>query len=242
MSILLLDMLNTKFMKGGINMKKFGFTLAEVLIVLVILGVISALTVPNLMGTADEKARITAFKKGYAEINNALQLASAENGATPRAYTGKVSDLIADVFVPTMKLTKIWTSGFQTADGITYLIVDNNKSSSTCGSIPTKQSEINLAQACFIVVIDSNGLNKGPNSLSTTAAKGYINDRFILMMFENGVITGESVAGAILAHNIYNNSDSAANAAQSYSAKISGTHETAYESDTYSTSLSALKQ
>jgi len=203
-------------------MKKFGFTLAEVLIVLVIMGVISALTVPNLMGTADEKARITAFKKGYAEINNALQLASAENGVSPRGYAAtEVDKLIREMFVPTMKLVKTYQNGFQTADGITYLIIPNaGHQRANCGSIPYLQADLKYENACFFVVIDSNGLQKDPNALTETAQKGFISDRFVLMMFENGIVPGESVAGDVIANNIWNTKSSADYALSSYNTTV----------------------
>jgi prepilin-type N-terminal cleavage/methylation domain-containing protein len=53
-------------------MKK-GFTLAEVLITLGIIGVVAALTIPALVGKYQEKVLKTQFKKMYATINTALQ-------------------------------------------------------------------------------------------------------------------------------------------------------------------------
>ncbi len=58
-----------------------GFTLAEVLITLGIIGVVAALTIPTLMQKADERETVSKVKKAYNTISNAVGLAVAENGA-----------------------------------------------------------------------------------------------------------------------------------------------------------------
>ena len=60
-------------------MKK-GFTLAEVLITLVIIGVIAALTLPTLIGKYQKHQTVVGLKKAYSEINNAVRMSVAENG------------------------------------------------------------------------------------------------------------------------------------------------------------------
>lgn len=57
-----------------------GFTLAEVLITLGIIGVVAALTLPSLISKYKEKQIITALKKNYSVINNAIMRAVADNG------------------------------------------------------------------------------------------------------------------------------------------------------------------
>ena len=58
-------------------MKKNGFTLAEVLITLAIIGVVATLTLPALMNNTQEQQFKTAFKKGL----NTLTIASETNYA-----------------------------------------------------------------------------------------------------------------------------------------------------------------
>lgn len=65
--------------------KKFGFTLAEVLITLGIIGVVCAFTIPTLMQNADERATVVALKKAYSTLSNAYKLAEQENG-TPDTW------------------------------------------------------------------------------------------------------------------------------------------------------------
>lgn len=60
-------------------MKK-AFTLAEVLITLTIIGVIAALTIPNLMQKWSDQADISKIKKAYSMLNNAMKIAVLENG------------------------------------------------------------------------------------------------------------------------------------------------------------------
>lgn len=57
-----------------------GFTLAEVLITLGIIGIIAAITIPSLINNTDEVATITALKKSYSTLSNAYKLAENDNG------------------------------------------------------------------------------------------------------------------------------------------------------------------
>ena len=58
----------------------YGFTLAEVLITLVIIGVIAAMTIPTLINKTDKQEYVSRFKKNYASFSQALNLAQAQNG------------------------------------------------------------------------------------------------------------------------------------------------------------------
>ena len=59
--------------------KKFGFTLAEVLITLAIIGIVAALTIPTVVANYNKHAQYTAFMKMYNTLSNAFSLASAES-------------------------------------------------------------------------------------------------------------------------------------------------------------------
>jgi len=58
--------------------RKFGFTLAEVLITLGIIGVVAAMTLPGLINGYKEQELITRTKKTYTSIAQALELAQAD--------------------------------------------------------------------------------------------------------------------------------------------------------------------
>ena len=61
--------------------KKFGFTLAEVLITLGIIGVVAAITIPVLINKFLDTSRITALKKAYSILSQATLSIIAEQGS-----------------------------------------------------------------------------------------------------------------------------------------------------------------
>lgn len=60
---------------------KKGFTLAEVLITLGIIGVVAAMTMPSLINNYKDKELIVRTKKAYSVIQNAILLAQVENNS-----------------------------------------------------------------------------------------------------------------------------------------------------------------
>ena len=64
-----------------------GFTLIEVMVVIVILGVLAALIVPRVLGRPDE-ARIVAAKQDIASIMQALKLYKLDNRRYPSTEQG----------------------------------------------------------------------------------------------------------------------------------------------------------
>jgi len=71
-------------MKGG---KQKGFTLIEIMVVVVILGILGALIVPNIIGRPDE-ARVQAAKADIESIGTALELYRLDNGDYPSTDQG----------------------------------------------------------------------------------------------------------------------------------------------------------
>ena len=64
-----------------------GFTLIEILVVIVILGVLAALIVPNVISRPDE-ARVTVAKSDIGSIMSALKLYRLDNQRYPSAEQG----------------------------------------------------------------------------------------------------------------------------------------------------------
>jgi general secretion pathway protein G len=64
-----------------------GFTLIEIMVVVVILGVLGALIVPNIIGRPDE-ARVTAARADIGAISNALELYRMDNSFYPSTEQG----------------------------------------------------------------------------------------------------------------------------------------------------------
>ena len=64
-----------------------GFTLIEIMVVVVILGILGALIVPNVIGRPDE-ARAAAARLGVQEIGKALEFYRLDNGFYPSSDQG----------------------------------------------------------------------------------------------------------------------------------------------------------
>ncbi len=69
------------------NKQQAGFTLIEIMVVVVILGVLGALVVPNILGRTGE-ARTTAAKSDMRAIANALNLYRMDNFGYPSTDQG----------------------------------------------------------------------------------------------------------------------------------------------------------
>lgn len=174
---------------------KIGFTLAEVLITLGIVGVIAALTLPILFREYEEQQIVSAFKKDFSDINGAVNSLKADNGGTLQGTT--VDNLISklsilkdcsnsssqgcwhsDTTIPKMLSGANWSwpgtgagRGIILVNGAYVLISGYNGS---CNS-----TMMGLTNACAFIVIDVNGSN-GPNIFGR--------DSFELYIHESGVI------------------------------------------------------
>lgn len=65
-----------------LNKKISGFTLAEVLITLGIIGVVAALTIPVLMNYYAKNSTVTKLQKSYTILSQAIKLSEQDNGPT----------------------------------------------------------------------------------------------------------------------------------------------------------------
>ena len=66
-------------------MKYVGFTLAEVLITLSIIGIVAAMTLPSVITNSRNKQLEAGLKKSYSVISQALEMYRAENGEPLKA-------------------------------------------------------------------------------------------------------------------------------------------------------------
>lgn len=73
--------------------KKNAFTLAETLIVLTIIGVIAALTIPAVMFNTDKRVSMTGYKRAISSLNQAIDMARTELKfqPQPKCYTGSTT-------------------------------------------------------------------------------------------------------------------------------------------------------
>lgn len=106
--------------KSKISAQKTAFTLAEVLITLGVIGVVSALTMPNLIGSYQKKANITAMKKAFSVLNQAyINITRIKGFDAVSMCTINDSQCLADLFKDELKLIsgKLWRPNNAIASG-----------------------------------------------------------------------------------------------------------------------------
>ena len=167
-------------------MKKLGFTLAEVLITLVIIGVIAAMTVPTLMNNTNSQEFRSALKKAISGVNQALTLHYALEGLAAQDYS-TTNTLTNDLFKKRMNVVDgVYNAtyviqgpggtgscdpaenvnAFTTQDGIVFCVTNwsagtpDGNQSGVCNSYNTKPCA--TTEASPNLYIDVNG-EKNPN-------------------------------------------------------------------------------
>ncbi|CNH52169.1 type II secretion system major pseudopilin GspG [Yersinia pekkanenii] len=85
------------------NIKTGGFTLLEIMVVIVILGLLASLTVPSLMSNknrADKQKTLSDI----ASLENALEMYKLDNGAYPTELQGINALIIKPILLPIPKI------------------------------------------------------------------------------------------------------------------------------------------
>lgn len=94
------------------NKKIFGFTLAEILITLGIIGVVAAMTIPTLMNNYAKNATVTKLQKAYTVLFQAVKRSENDNGLPSQWTLGTNNNGTATLnwfntyLAPYMKYTK----------------------------------------------------------------------------------------------------------------------------------------
>ena len=92
--------------------KNKAFTLAETLVVMGIIGVVAALTIPNLSASTGNKENVARVQKAYSTINEAFERTQAEYGNLKRwrwadGWNGNDdTDFFANRLLESLKITK----------------------------------------------------------------------------------------------------------------------------------------
>lgn len=170
-------------------MKKNGFTLAEVLITLGIIGVVASITIPTLMNNIQDQQFKSSYKKVYSMINEATLEIAADNGGTIKGLFTDTNTMI-DYYASKMKTLKACHLNdaspgcFSTVDA-SIILVDGSVLWNNVNSVDTNCNndawgKANFGQnVCSEFYIDVNGNNK-PNKEGK--------DRFWVGIGENKVI------------------------------------------------------
>lgn len=171
-------------MAGNVNIKRRkAFTLAEVLITLVIIGVIAAITVPTLMNNTNGAEMRSALKKAISSINQALEMSFAIDNmyvndfTTPQAVVDNVfakrMTVMSEASSKTFTNTELCDGAtFTTADGAMFCITNwktnpnADNQTSECNSYNTLPCTEDSSSPNLY--IDVNGQKK-PNRLTTSA-------------------------------------------------------------------------
>ena len=129
---------------------KFGFTMAEILLSLTIIGVVAAITLPSLTGNINERTWNTQRKALYARFSQAIALMPSLNGygtltEESSSGAGDAVDTAAETFVTAglakvMKINNICDSEHLEDCGIASKFTTLK---ATVMSTPTKMSELN---------------------------------------------------------------------------------------------------
>ena len=84
-SVPIFDKTNIKI-KNNKSFKRFAFTLAETLITLTIIGVVAALTIPNLLNKYTKHTYVVGLKKAYAQLQHAMKMIPITEGCSAGDY------------------------------------------------------------------------------------------------------------------------------------------------------------
>ena len=168
-----------------------GFTLAEVLITLGIIGVVAALTIPTLMQKIDERETVSKVKKIYTVMNNAYENYIADNGVpnfdSSLRTTSEGAEKAFEIFRPYLKITKDCGTGNGTACGM-VLDYKNKNGEDASTEFATDASRykvlltdgtplwLNTGWNFYTISFDING-KKGPNKYGTDVFVFYFKDR-----------------------------------------------------------------
>lgn len=148
----------------------FAFTLAEVLIVLGIIGIIASLTIPSLMNSVADMQYKTAYKKAYSAASQAWLSVYGTNEATVCTdwYDGECNKNNFKIFKSKFKIAKdcgndtascwdmngekSWDGNFPTTDALSFI---DSSGMAWSKLYNTETSDPSL-------LVDTNGF-KGPN-------------------------------------------------------------------------------
>lgn len=194
---------------------KNGFTLAEVLITLGIIGVVAAMTLPALINKINDKHNIASLKKAYSLMTQAALNIVGENGSLANLCEENDTDCLREMFKKHLKTIKscdkgtvegncwvqenewkrmngitAWSmenhSGFILNDGIFVLF---NYRYADCDTFSGTEELPASIPECGDIAVDVNGF-KGPNIIGKDIFFFYILKKRLVPFGTEGTWTG----------------------------------------------------
>lgn len=169
-----------------------GFTLAEVLVTLGIIGVVAAMTMPSLISNYQKKVLENQFKKSYSTISQAVQFTILETGeGLNNQFNNYDGENHIYTNIPAFK--QLFYKNANVIGDIKYDKVQNyngTQSYKTGGvdyPIPEKLMKDGTAVSATItnykiyIVVDINGPKKRPNKYGHDIFKFYLDNRDALV-------------------------------------------------------------
>lgn len=140
------------------NKKIVAFTLAEVLIVIGIIGMVAQMTIPTLMNNVQDQTWKSSYKVEFSEITQASTLIAMDNGGS---LAGVFTDAatILNLYSQKLKVIKTTSTSCTLANGavLNFSYIDTNCNNSSWGAANFGQN------LCTEIYLDING-DKKPNA------------------------------------------------------------------------------
>ena len=195
-------------MKCHSNCRQNGFTLAEVLITLGVIGVVAAFTLPSVISNYKEREYVEKLNKAYSTISQAFTAAIADYGTvdmwceTPLSSSAECSKKISETVQKYLKVQRVCTSsdgkcfskkydganfgmadyrGLLLSDGISFSLSSapgDNILNNWCKTTVSDFSTASFYNNCGYMYIDITGPNL-PN------VKG--KDLFLFKIYKDGI-------------------------------------------------------
>ena len=170
-----------------------GFTLAEVLVTLGIIGVVSAMTIPTLIQNHQRKVYVTQLHKAYNEFSQALEQYQADRNAINLQEAGLNSQEACNNFIQTyMKSVNSCDTASSPCFADSYKFLNGNtvtghdiehKAFVLPSGAAVRLKYANRDSIHLFYMIDINGI-KEPNIQGR--------DLFFLFVYKNGLIDDDS--------------------------------------------------
>ncbi len=176
---------------GNLTAQNKGFTLAEVLVTLGIIGVVSAMTIPTLMQNYQRKSYVTQLHKVYNELNQALLQYQTDKNAVNLKEAGlTTNEACGEFFKKYFKIVQDCGNTSTPCFAASYKKISGVNSYFTCqGScvVVANGAALGMFSGYYTsdagnvirISVDING-SKGPNVLGR--------DAFTLFLYPNGII------------------------------------------------------